>query len=62
MTAAKIGLMGLLMLRRKDSGTRNCFLGESSGPYIWGKEKCTPGSLGRQGGTSESVGPLRGLS
>jgi hypothetical protein len=40
--------MGLLILRRKDSGTRNCFLGESSGPYIWGKEKCTLGISGRQ--------------
>jgi hypothetical protein len=47
--AAWVGLMALLILRRKDSGTRNCFLGEISGPYIWGKEKCTPGSLGRQG-------------
>jgi hypothetical protein len=41
--------MGLLILQRKDSGTRNDFLGGTSGPYIWGKEKCTPGSLGRQG-------------
>jgi hypothetical protein len=34
--------MGLLILLHKDSGI-NRFLGESSGPYIWGKEKHTPG-------------------
>ncbi len=43
--------MALLILLRQDSGARNCFLGESSGPYIWGKKKCTPGSWGRQGRT-----------
>jgi hypothetical protein len=60
--------MGLLILRRKDSGTRNHFLGGTSGPYISGKKKCTPGSLGRQGrrtGVSaphlRMVGSLRGL-
>ena len=28
---------------------RERFLGESSGPYFWGKEKHTPGILGSQG-------------
>jgi len=53
--------MGLLILRHKDSGTRNCFLGETSGPYIWGKEKHTPGSRASQGVVEEGVGSLRGL-
>jgi hypothetical protein len=50
--------MGLLILRRKDFGTRNDFLGESSGPYIWGKEKCTLGSWGRQGELFRHLGAL----
>jgi hypothetical protein len=41
--------MGLLILRRKDSGARNCFLGETSGSYSWGKKKCTLGVSGSQG-------------
>ena len=50
--------MGLLILRRKDSGTRNYFLGETSGPYIWGKEKCTLGISGRQGGLAPVLAPF----
>jgi len=46
--AARTGLIDLLILRRKDYGTRNYFLGESSGPYFWGKKKHTPGILGSQ--------------
>jgi hypothetical protein len=60
--------MGLLTLLRKDSGARNCFLGESSWPYSWGKKKCTPGSYRRQGRRAvmpalwvRIVGSLRGL-
>ena len=47
--------MGLLILRRKDSGTRNDFLGENSGPYILGKKKCTPGISGRQGNLENGI-------
>ena len=58
------GLMGLLILRREDSGTRNDFLGESSGPYIWGKEKRAPGISGSQGELLRLVKgwSLRGLN
>jgi len=38
--------------RSLDSGARNNFLGESSGPYIWGKEKNTPGISGVKGSWS----------
>jgi hypothetical protein len=55
-----------------DSATRRFwnakrFLGETSGPYIWGKENSTPGISGSQGdvewsGLGGGVGSLRGLS
>jgi hypothetical protein len=37
------------LCRSLDSVTRNDFLGEDSGVYIWGKENCTPGISGSQG-------------
>ena len=53
--------MGLLIPRRKDSGTRNCFFGDTSGPYIWGKENHTPG-ISRSQEESESLPPVWGLN
>ena len=50
-----------MILQRKDSGTRNHFLGGTSGPYIWGKEKHTPGISGSQGNLErrDAVTPAR---
>lgn len=53
--------MDLLILRRKDSRTRNHFLGDTSGPYIWGKEKHTPGVSGSQE-ELESLATVSGLN
>jgi hypothetical protein len=50
---AKAGLMGLLILLRKDSGARNCFLGESSGPYCWGRRNVLRGVRGVKGAGQE---------
>jgi len=54
-------LIGLLILGRKDSGTRKDFLGESSGPYFWGMKKHTPGFWGVQGGGQECPPYTSGL-
>ena len=50
--------MGLLILLRKDSSARNCFLGETPGPYSLGEEEMYSGEFGASRGW---VGSLRGL-
>jgi hypothetical protein len=47
------GLIGLLMLPSKNSGTRNCFLGESSGPTSGGRRNVLRRVWGVKGGGQE---------
>jgi hypothetical protein len=56
--------MGFLILLRKDSRTRNCFLGESSGPYIWGRGNVLRGVWGVKGSLERwfPAGPESNLS
>ena len=47
--------MALLILLRQDSGARNCFLGESSGPYFWGRRNVLRGVGAVKGGREGPV-------
>jgi hypothetical protein len=56
--AARTGIVGLLVLRREDSETRNDFLGTLRGPTSGERRNILRGFWGVKG---EGIGSLRGL-